>query len=136
MQALKPTDQLSVTYACLNQKNLVLNYVNLGINTLAVGRQGSYQKLNQVQRTLSRDSGIAWIEQQEQIMMPGDRLLFLSGGFEFSQNLAQFLDQEPKDTLNELAFSVKKGLSSDDLPASDATALVVDLDSRSLRMAQ
>jgi hypothetical protein len=60
------------------------------------------------------------------------------GGAEQARALLdRFRDREPADCLNELVFEVKKRFAEpDDMPEQDCTAVILDVDSKVIRLAR
>ena len=77
-------------------------------------------------------------------MNPKDRLVLLSDGFvngvggEFNLQkiFHERIEQDPFSLVNELSFQIKsKLLASDAFPGEDCSAIVIDIESRVLRLA-
>jgi hypothetical protein len=74
---------------------------------------------------------------------PSDRFALISDGFveavggpqAMCELLDRFRDADSKDALNELVFCVKSKLTEpDDMPEQDCTAVIFDVDAKTLRL--
>jgi serine phosphatase RsbU (regulator of sigma subunit) len=147
LAALRETDQLSLFYGVISRKDYRLRYVNLGSSCAFYAPSGGdFRQLESQGEALSRSKrfspeGVEGVIEME----PEDRLALISDGFveavggpgPLIELLNKFRKKDPKETLNELAYRVKSTLTdADDLPAQDCTALLLDVDTRVIRLAR
>lgn len=141
---LKEKDRLSLFYANISRRDLSLRYLNLGSSRAFHSRgTGSFAELESQADALTKSSGFPKVEERVLSLEPCDRLVLLSDGFVDAAGgtekartlLDRFREKEPVDTLNELAFAVKARLAEpDDMPEQDCSAVLLDVDSRVLRL--
>lgn len=142
-KTLKERDRLSLFYGIVNRKDFVLRYTHLGNTGLfhSVDGQG-FRPIPSQGNALVR--GVKADGEGELRLQPKDRIAVISDGFveavggeaQLQKLLDQFRKQDSRDLLNELVFHVKSQLpSKDDLPEQDCTALLIDVDSRVIRLA-
>lgn len=143
---LTEKDQLSLFYGQWSRKDLVFRYLNLGgvyayhapFGDLyrALPRQGDFLRGNEPGRW-------SQLQEVELVLQPKDRMVVASDGFvqlcggekEFERLLDCYREKEPLDSLNEMAFQVKKNLPHpEDLPEQDCTALMIEIPANVLRL--
>lgn len=143
---LKEKDRLSLFYGVLSRKDYVLRYLNLGSAQIFHAPKGRpFRRLPHQGEALQ--SGFArWtdLREEEIALEPSDRLILLSDGyvdgFGGEESVLKFLNgdpaRDPKDVLNEFVFSVKRRIpTAEDLPEQDCSALIIDVDSKVIRLA-
>ncbi len=145
LATLKETDRLSLFYGIVNRKEYKLRYLNFGQACAFLARKGqSFEILPTQADALRRGGGLGTVTEEEVRLDPSDRLVLLSDGFIETvggahgtlQLLEKFREREPVELLNELVYSVKKELKSEeDLPAQDCSALVFQTDGKLIRLA-
>ena len=142
-KTLKERDRLSVFYGIVSRKDYVLRYTHLGNTGLfhSVGG-GTFRAVPPQGAALTRGTNAQG--EGELKLQPKDRIAIISDGFvealggesHLRQLLDQFREKDSRDLLNELVFHVKSKLESKDhLPEQDCTALLLDVDSRLIRLA-
>lgn len=146
LRTLKDSDHLSIFYGVLSRKDYVLRYLHLGSSGLFHARkdQGFTALAPQGPALSKAHSPFGKYTEGTLVCEPNDRLVLLSDGFievcggvnETKKILDQLREKEAIDTVNELSFRVKRKLESpEDLPAQDCSVLVLDVDSKVLRLA-
>jgi hypothetical protein len=143
---LKEKDRLSLFYGMISQKDLVLSYLSLGESSGYYSEPGqSFTKLPSQGDPIRSTS--PKIEGKESILQlhPGGRLVLMSDGFtECMGGASEVVDvlnglrtREGADVVNEMIFRVKKKFDEpDDLPAQDCSVVLLDADSKVLRLAR
>lgn len=136
-------DQLSLFYAVISKKNYQLRYVNLGNSSVFYAPPSAeFQELpkqgDAIRKAAATDllEGSLSIEPEGRLAMISDGWVEgLGGKMGLLECLNQYRDQEAIDLMNEITYRIKSGFSEpDDLPAQDCTALVMDVDSRVIRL--
>lgn len=144
MVTLKDKDHLSLFYGVLNRKDFTLRYLNLGSSRafLARGKAG-FAELPFQGSALTRLTGFPVVSEGVVVLQPDDRLVLVSDGFidaaggnpSTVELLSRFRSKDAADTLNELVYAVKsKFTEPDDFAAQDCTCVVMDVDSRLIRL--
>jgi len=142
---MKPKDRLSMFYGVLRRKDLSLRFVNVGSSCAFYSHANErFQVLPTQGHPISSSEPMGELGESEIRLQPGDRLGLLSDGFITAaggeRETCALLDgrrgQEAIDSINELVYRVKKPLPTpEDLPEQDCTALLLDVDSRVIRLA-
>lgn len=142
---LGPKDRLSMFYGILNKRDFSLRFLNLGTSCAYYAASGgNFRPLPSQGPAIAQGASLAEAREQELRLEPQDRLVLLSDGFvEVAGGqegmlalLNRFRSKDAVDALNEMAFQVKsKFTEPDDMPEQDCTALVLDVDSRVIRLA-
>jgi hypothetical protein len=139
-------DQLSLFYGVLSRKDYRLKFVNLGGTRVFYAPPGkSFSEVKDghgdpIVKAISvrtENEGDIALEPEGRLALVSDGFVETVGG---AAELLKILDQHragvAADSLNELVFRTKKGLSSpEELPAQDCTAVLFDVDSRLIRLA-
>lgn len=144
LMALNPKDQLSLFYGIVSKKNLSLRYTHLGSGGIFHVRQGQEVKILSPQGGPISHTAKSLLFSESVIgLEPGDRLVLISDGFieamggtgETQIFLEKFKNKDPLDALNELTFKIKsKIVDPEELPAQDCTAVILEVDSRVVRL--
>jgi sigma-B regulation protein RsbU (phosphoserine phosphatase) len=142
-QTLKDRDKLSVFYGIVNRKDYTLRYTHLGSTGIFHSADGkSFQCVQAHGGALAKGAQARGESQLK--LQPKDRLALISDGFieavggdqALRRILDEFRQKDSRDLLNELVFRVKSQLPGpEDLPEQDCTALLLDVDSRLIRLA-
>jgi serine phosphatase RsbU (regulator of sigma subunit) len=145
LATLKEKDRLSLFYGVLSRKDYRLRYLNLGTSCAFYAAAGKgFEPLRPQGAPITRASGELEVKETELSLQPGSRLVLISDGFvealEGPDRVRELLDQlrakEASDSLNELTFKLKASYrGEDDVPPQDCTGVVLDLDSRLIRLA-
>jgi hypothetical protein len=144
VRVLGEKDRLSLFFGTLSRKDYRLKYLNLGSSRAYYSGPGKrFFALETQENPISQASIGEILRPQELVLEPGGRLVILSDGFVDVANMTQlptlldgFRSKEPVDTLNELAFLVKsKFAEPDDMPEQDCSALILDVDTKIIRLA-
>ncbi len=138
-------DNLSLFYGTVSRKDYRLRYLNLGSSVAFYASPGKeFKQLPHQGQPISKKTGMVTGGREGEIVLePGGRLVLVSDGFvettgsdrSVLEVLESFREKDPKDSLNELVYQVKSKLPEDDLPVQDCTAIILDVDSRLLRLA-
>ena len=148
-QELKVTlgDQghFSVFFGRLNRRDYSLHYQLYGsIEAYIVQKQGECNRLGKHGKQISASHTPEDGSEKVIHLNPKDRLVLLSDGFvngvggEFNLQkiFHERIEQEPFALVNELSFQIKSKLTtSDTFPGEDCSAIVIDIESRVLRLA-
>jgi serine phosphatase RsbU (regulator of sigma subunit) len=144
MLVLGERDRLSLFYGVVSRKDYRMRYSNIGTScAFYAGPGAKFCELPSQGEPITRASGLISRGEAEIVLEPDGRLVLISDGFveavgggvETTRLLDQFRTEEPADSLNELVFKVKAKLeSADDMPAQDCTAIILDVNSRVLRL--
>jgi sigma-B regulation protein RsbU (phosphoserine phosphatase) len=142
-QTLKDRDRLSLFYGIVNRKDYLLRYTHLGSTGIFHSADGkSFQAMPSHGAPLAKGAQARGEGQLR--LQPKDRLALISDGFveavggenQLRKLLDEFRQKDSRDLLNELVFRVKSALRSpEELPEQDCTALLIDVDSRVIRLA-
>jgi serine phosphatase RsbU (regulator of sigma subunit) len=145
LATLKEKDRLSLFYGVLSRKDYRLRYLNLGTScAFYAPKSGGFYPLPSQGSPITRAGGEISTKETELALEPGSRLVLISDGFvealKGPDQVRGLLDQlrakEPTDSLNELIFKLKASYQGEDeMPPQDCTGVVVDLDSRLIRLA-
>lgn len=146
LNTLNPKDQLSLFYGVVSRKNLLLRYVHFGTVGVFHAHAGKeYVSLQSPSGPICQSKVPPVFREFSVELEPGDRLVFVSDGFMEAAGgvkqslglLERFRKKENNDTLNEFVFQVKsKLLDPSQLPPQDCTAVVMDVETRVVRLAQ
>jgi serine phosphatase RsbU (regulator of sigma subunit) len=145
LATLKEKDKLSLFYGVLSRKDYRLRYLNLGTSCAFYAPNGrGFEPLRSQGQPITRASGEIGVKEIELALEPGSRLVLVSDGFvdalEGPGRVKELLDtlrgKEPSDSLNELTFKLKASYrGEDEMPPQDCTGVVLDLDTRLIRLA-
>lgn len=146
LMTLKEHDRLSLFYGILSRKDYRLRYLNLGDCGIFHAKKGQPFRALEAQGPALSKSHSPFGKYAENAVQcdPNDRIVVLSDGFieicggmdPTRKLLDRLRDRESVDTLNELALLVKKDITDPDaMPAQDCSAIVMDVDSKVLRLA-
>ena len=135
----------SVFFGRLNRKDLVLHYQLFGsIEAFVVEKGGITHNLQRHGKQMSAKNIPEYGQEKTVQLNPKDRLILLSDGFvkgvggEFyvQKIFQERMNQDPFAIVNELSFQIKAKLSpGETFPGEDCSAIVLDIDSRVLRLA-
>lgn len=140
-------DHLSLFYGVLSRKDLKMRYLNFGSSRAFHAPEGSeFRLLPGKSKPISKEAASTLqdsLHEYELVLSPRDRFVLVSDGFIETcggeqacfRVLNQFRNEPQAKLLNELAFLTKGTLPDDEMPAHDSTAVVVDVDSNTLRLA-
>ncbi len=150
ISVLGTKNSLSLFYGVMSRKDYLFKYLNLGSTAVfhlpKATAEIRYLKPQGEAMTESPKfhQSVALGEGLIQLQ-PGDRLVLFSDGFvdqvgsgdplECVSFLEKYKVQAPVDLLNECAYQIKKSVGDDDLPPQDCTGIVLDVDSRLIRLA-
>lgn len=143
--ALGEDDKLSVFYGSILRKDLTFNYLSLGSSRAFHARKGKeFTALGVQGNAISRQEGLPPAKDGVLGLDPSDRLVLLSDGFieavggsdSVCEFLTRYRSKDAVDSLNELTFTVKRQLKENGLPHQDCTGVIVDVDSKFLRVAR
>lgn len=144
---LQKKDFLSLFLGVIHRKDLALKYLNLGHNhAFLQSARGKFDVLESHGAPLHAGRAIENQGVQTTVhLQPSDRLILVSDGFlgpfsgvrDFASYLQELQKTETPDLLNELVFQVKRKIPKDErFPSQDCTAVVLELDSKLLRLTQ
>ncbi|MEK6579909.1 MAG: SpoIIE family protein phosphatase [Bdellovibrionota bacterium] len=139
-------DQLSLFYGSLARTDYRLKFVNMGTSCGFYARPGEKFKPLPIQgpALTKKFTPKQLVREGEIVFEPGSRLALISDGFLEAvggeKKLVQLLndkrEDEALDSLNEMAFQLKKGFEApDDMPTQDCSAVFFDADAKLLRLA-
>ena len=138
-------DRLSMFYGVLSRRDYCLRYLNLGSSAaFHAPKVGSFRPLPTQGEAIGKAQGFKPGVEGTLPLSPDDRLVLVSDGFVEAaggtQSVVELLNRfratEPTDLLNEFVFCVKsKFIEKDDMPEQDCTAVVLDVDSKVIRLA-
>jgi hypothetical protein len=141
---LNEKDQFSLFYGVISRSENTLQYINLGNSRAFVADvQGKFRALPAQGPAISQKQKQFKFQEEKIQLNPESRFVLLSDGFlkvvqgedAACHLLDRFRDQNAADALNEMTFQVKSKLTEDEpMPFQDCTALVIDSDSRVLRL--
>jgi serine phosphatase RsbU (regulator of sigma subunit) len=136
-------DQLSLFFGMMSRKDWILKYTHLGTSQVFHSGDGSaFQSLPHSGPAISK--GGVEIRENEAQLRPKDRLILLSDGFvdcaggekEVRKILNSKRQNDSKEVLEELVYRVKSKLPDpEDMPDQDCTAVIMDVDSKMIRLA-
>lgn len=145
MTTLGDRDQLSLFFGVISRRDLKLRYQCFGsARAYYAEAGGQFEPLEILGDALARGTSTQFDLEQELRLTPGSRLILVSDGFvdaaggaeSTARLLSEFRGRDAKDASNELAFRVKSRVTEEGgLPPQDCTAVVIDVDARSLRLA-
>jgi serine phosphatase RsbU (regulator of sigma subunit) len=137
-------DHLNVFFGRLNKKTFSLSYQLYGsIEAFVMNSAGQSLRLEKNGGRIGSDF-IATDREQQIVLNPKDRVVLLSDGFvhgvggehALNQVFNQQSNQDPFHLVNELSYQIKSKLGADDIfPGEDCSAIVIDVESRLLRLA-
>lgn len=148
-QELKVTlgekEHLSIFFGRLNRRDFSLHYQLFGtIEAFIVEKEGECHSLEKHGRRISGVTAPSEGFEKVIHLNPKDRIVLLSDGFvngvggEFylQKIFHQKLEHEPFHLVNELTYQIKsKLIPGETFPGEDCSAIVIDVDSRVLRLA-
>lgn len=144
---LKEKDVLSLFYGSILRSERIFRYINLGESMafLSQSLDSDFEELPAHGASLSKISGHLEVDESVVQLEPDSRLVLISGGAvealggksRLMALLNQFRRKEPADFLNEIGFQIKSKLQTkDDMPEKDCTAILLDTDSRVLKLSR
>jgi hypothetical protein len=137
--------RLSLLYGILSRSDLKFRWLALGQARLYHARGGNGFRALEVQGGVLKkgESLRDDLSAGELNLEPQDRILMLSDGFidgvGGEQEMERLIGQpagKAEGMLNDLAWRIRKGLSDDELPAQECTALWLEVDSNVIRLAR
>lgn len=141
---LNKDDRLSMFYGVLSRKDLILRYVNMGTTSVFHAKKDhEFNEIPTQAAPLTANSGFNINAEAELSLNADDRLVIISDGVTEALGgkepvrmvLNQSRSKDTADVVNELIFNVKSKLSEPDVsPAQDCTAIVFDVDARTLKV--
>ncbi len=137
-------EHLSIFYGRMNRFDYTLHYQLFGsIEAFAVDRDGQSKRLAKQGDRLAKE--FEGSDEEGMVKLsPKDRLVLLSDGFvggtggidELTEIFEAKRAQDPFTLVNELAFQIKSKLTpGETFPGEDCSAIVIDIEQRSLRLA-
>jgi hypothetical protein len=142
---LGDSGHFSVFFGRMNRRDFSLHYQMYGsVEAFLVNRDGVSQKLGKHGLAISNQSKPVSEEESVIHLHPKDRLVLLSDGFvggaggehRLTRLFSDQSNNDPFSLVNELTFQIKSKLNpGETFPGEDCTAIVIDIESRVLRLA-
>ncbi len=143
--ALGEKESLSLFFGRLNRKDFTLHYQLYGsIEAYQIGQDGNCIPFKKHGKKISSHEPPAHADESVVTLNPKDRLVLLSDGFVNGVGGDVFLNQvfqeqkekDPFMLVNELSYRIKtKLIDGETFPGEDCSAIVMDIESRVLRLA-
>jgi hypothetical protein len=141
--AMKDADHLSLFYGTTSHDQQKLSFVHVGNSAVFYADPGhEFVRIPTQGEAISRSKPPIQFSEKEIALIPQARFVLLSQGFiqvfESESQLNDFLnrwkDKPAIDLLNELTFRVKSNLNDEEMAPRDCTAVVLDVDSRVIKL--
>jgi len=143
--ALGEKESLSLFFGRLNRKDFTLHYQLYGsIEAFQISQDGNCQPFEKHGKKITANEPPVHCDESVMVLNPKDRLVLLSDGFVNGVGGEVYLNQvfqkqkekDPFLLVNELSYRIKtKLVDGETFPGEDCSAIVMDIESRVLRLA-
>lgn len=143
--ALGEKESLSLFFGRLNRKDFTLHYQLYGsIEAYQISQDGACKPFEKHGGRITSEKPPLHTEESIAVLSPKDRLVLLSDGFVngvggevfLNQVFQKQMDKDPFLLVNELSYRIKtKLVDGETFPGEDCSAIVMDIESRVLRLA-
>lgn len=143
--ALGEKESLSLFFGRLNRKDFTLHYQLYGsIEAYQISQDGACKPFEKHGKKITSLAAPSHSEESVVVLSPKDRLVLLSDGFVngvggeafLNQVFQKQMDKDPFLLVNELSYRIKtKLVDGETFPGEDCSAIVMDIESRVLRLA-
>lgn len=143
--ALGEKESLSLFFGRLNRKDFTLHYQLFGsIEAYQISQNGSCKPFEKHGKKITSAEPPVRHEEAVVVLNPKDRLVLLSDGFVngvggevyLNQVFQKQMEKDPFLLVNELSYRIKSKLvEGETFPGEDCSAIVMDIESRVLRLA-
>jgi len=144
-EALGENESMSLFFGRLNRKDFTLHYQSFGsIEAFQVSKEGQCRSFEKHGKKMSGTEAPAVGKESVMVLNPKDRLVLLSDGFVngvggevyLNQIFQKQIEKDPFHLVNELSYRIKSKLvDGETFPGEDCSAIVLDIESRMLRLA-
>lgn len=144
-KTISKEDELSLFFARLNRIDFSLHYTLCGaVEVFKMSQNGEIEwfektagKISSQQENLQHAEKVVRLNPKDRILIVTDGFVHGLGGLEsLKQLLQQKKEQDAFHTINELGFLIKSKLKEGEtFPGEDCSAMVIDVESRVLRLA-
>ncbi len=143
--ALGEKESLSLFFGRLNRKDFTLHYQLFGsIEAFQISQNGECKSFEKHGKKITSTEAPIHHEESVVVLNPKDRLVLLSDGFVngvggetyLNQVFQKQMEKDPFLLVNELSYRIKaKLVDGETFPGEDCSAIVMDIESRVLRLA-